>query len=74
MVWTLLTAQNVRIQRNFAHQTDQIDHHLDHLVPHLSLPEVVQDLHRTGPTRQLEIDNACKIGHRPALKHSDHEL
>ena len=33
-------------------QIDQIDHDLDHLVPHLPLQEVVQDLYSTDPTQE----------------------
>ena len=33
-------------------RTDQIDHDVDHLAPHLPLREVVQDLYSTDPTQE----------------------
>ena len=47
-------------------RTDQTDHdldHIDHLVPHLPLREVVQDLHSTDPTQET-----CAT----AVNHADH--
>ena len=34
------------------HDLDQTDHDLDHLVPHLPLWDVVQDLYGTDPTQE----------------------
>ena len=39
-------------------QIDQIDHDLDHLVPHLE--ELAQDLHSTDPTHDI-CGRSCRV-------------
>ena len=70
--------------RNF---TPRTYHDLDHLVPHLPLWEVVQDLHSTDPTQETRTRpcrlyrshsatwaRSSKIGNISALKDLDHEM
>ena len=73
----------------YKYYTPRTDRDLNHLVSHLTLRKVVQDLHRTDPilwkhvpdhanhtdpVRRHELDHMYKIEDRSTLKHLDHEV
>ena len=58
-----------RFLNHWSSQIDQIDHDLDHLVLHLPLWEVVQDLHSTDPTLEKHCARSCRLCWGPIRQH-----